>query len=143
MSNLAYLDLSYEIINGKAYMMSPTNLRHSEICTNICLIFKNYLKGKTCKVFQDAWVHLDKNIIAPDLSIVCNRSIIRNNVIFGAPDLVVEVSSPSSTEKDNTFKKTLYERHGVKEYWIVSDGSIEVFILENNVYASSGVYHYS
>ena len=140
--NLAYVDTFYEIINGRAYLMSPTNVRHSEITGNIYLLFKNYLKGKTCKVFQDVWVHLGKDILAPDISVVCSKNLIRNDTIYGAPDLVAEVMSPSSHEKDRAYKKQIYEQYGVKEYWIVSDGSIEVFILHNGAYAGSNTYHY-
>ncbi|WP_411830076.1 Uma2 family endonuclease [Metasolibacillus meyeri] len=52
--------------------------------------------------------------------IICNQDIIKRDGIYGAPDLVVEVLSPSTARRDKGEKKALYEKHGVKEYWIIS-----------------------
>lgn len=135
----------YEIINGKTVMMSPSSaVNHNTIITNITRIFGNYLDGKRCRNFSDGVdVHLDdKNTVIPDAMIICNRDIIKNDGIYGAPDLIVEVLSPSTTKKDKGVKKALYEKHGVKEYWIISQGdkSIEVYLLQNGKYELDNVY---
>lgn len=78
----------------------------------------------------------------PDAMIVCNKDIIKGRGIFGAPDLIVEVLSPSTAKKDKGVKKTLYEKHGVKEYWIVDilGRSIDVYLLKNGKFELDNVY---
>ncbi|MBQ9376861.1 MAG: Uma2 family endonuclease [Schwartzia sp.] len=125
-----------EIIDGTPVMMSPrpaTN--HNSIVGNIFSIFRQFLRGKRCRAFVDGVdVHLDeKNTVAPDVLIVCDKDKIRHDGIYGAPDLVVEVLSPSSRKYDRTTKLALYERFGVKEYWIVDPDakSIDVYHLRD------------
>ena len=140
---MAYDDIYYEIINGKAYMMSTASVKHGGTSGRIHLIIGNYLKGKPCKVFQDVWLKLDnKNTIAPDLLVVCDRDKIKDDAIYGAPDLVIEILSPSTAETDRNIKKRLYEKHGVKEYWIVSANTIEVYKLDGPLYSDAQTYHY-
>jgi Uma2 family endonuclease len=117
--------------------MSPSPIiHHSSIVGNIYSIFKNYLKNKPCIAFVDnVDVHFnEKDIFIPDVSIVCNREIIKRTGIFGAPDLVVEVLSPSTAKNDRGYKKSVYESYGVKEYWIVDpeSRSLEVYLLKND-----------
>ena len=137
MNNLAYKDEPRtEIIHGKTVMMSPSpNLRHNSIAGNIHRIFSNFLRGKRCRVFMDGVdVHLDdENTFIPDLAIVCDRRKLRIDGIYGAPDLVVEVLSPSTATRDKGTKKEVYERAGVKEYWIVDPlaKSIDVYHLRD------------
>ena len=138
-------DDRYEMIDGKIVMMSPrpaTN--HNRIIRNLSILFGTYLKGKRCEAFGDGVdVHLDKkNTLIPDAMIICNRNIIKSDGIYGAPDLVVEVLSPSTAARDKGVKKDLYEKFGVKEYWIISqsDKSVDVYILENGKYKLDNVY---
>lgn len=135
----------YEMIDGRAVMMAPRPaVRHGWVATNIFLIFRRYLKKKRCVPFIDGYdVHLDKNTtLVPDAMIVCDRDKIKEDGIYGAPDLVVEVLSPSSTVRDKTVKKAIYERAGVKEYWIVDplSKSIEVWLLVDGRYELDWVY---
>lgn len=146
MENLAYKDKDrYEIIDGKIVMMSPrpaTN--HNRVAFNISTLFKIYLKGKRCEAFSDGNdVHLDeKNTVIPDAMIICNKDIIKGDGIYGVPDLVVEVLSPSTANRDRKDKKNLYEKFGVKEYWIVDSASksIEVYILQNGKFELDNAY---
>ena len=143
MENLAYIDIYYETIGGRPRMMSPASVRHSGIAGKIYLVLTNYLKGKQCKVFQDVWLRLDgENTVAPDLLVVCDKNKVKDDAIYGAPDLVIEILSPSTAEKDRITKKRLYEKHGVKEYWIVSNNIIEVYKLDGSAYADAEIYHY-
>lgn len=135
----------YEVINGKTMMMSPSPaISHNTIITNLTRIFGNYLYGKRCRNFSDGVdVHLDnENTVIPDAMIICNRDIIKNDGIYGAPDLVVEIISPATARRDKREKKLLYEKNGVKEYWIIDpvSKSIEVHLLQSGKYELDNVY---
>ena len=138
-SNLACQDVRREeLIGGEIAAMSPAAVGHTYVADNILNIFKNYLKGKKCLPFGNGiLVHLtDKDKFVPDVMVVCDRNKIRPDGIYGAPDLVVEVLSPSTAKRDRTHKKDVYERCGVPEYWIVSpaEKSIEVYWLDSGKY---------
>lgn len=123
MDNLAYKEPPrVECIEGRTYLMSPRPRgKHHRAAYNIGRLFGNYLQGKTCMAFDDGMeVHLDnENTYIPDAMIVCDRSIVRDTGIYGAPDLVVEVLSPSTTRFDRGAKMVHYAAAGVKEYWLV------------------------
>ena len=152
-ANLAkkdYKGKSFEIIDGQVYMMSPVRFTHAIVAGNIYRIFSNYLKGKKCIAIPDGVkvevTNIDngnKNSLVPDCMIVCDRSKIKNDLIAGAPDLVVEVLSKSTMKIDRTIKKDAYENIGVKEYWIVSssDKSIERYLLIDGKYELENVYY--
>lgn len=152
-ANLAdkdYKGKSFEIIDGQVYMMSPVRFTHAIVAGNIYRIFSNYLKGKKCIAIPDG-VKVEaanintgnKNSLVPDCMIVCDRSKIKNDLIAGAPDLVVEVLSKSTMKIDRTIKKDAYENIGVKEYWIVSssDKFIERYLLVDGKYDLENVYY--
>ena len=143
--NLAYQEeRREELIGGKVVMMAPASAEHVYTAGSIYNIFKNYLKGKNCIPFSDGLlVHLtDENKFVPDMMVVCDRSKIKSDGVHGAPDLVVEVLSPSTAKDDRTRKKEIYEACGVPEYWLVSptDKSIEVYLLESGKYILHDVY---
>ena len=144
-SNLAYQEnFREELIGGKVVMMAPASAEHVYTAGSIYNIFKNYLKGKNCIPFSDGLlVHLtDENKFVPDMMVVCDRSKIKSDGVHGAPDLVVEVLSPSTAKDDRTRKKEVYEACGVPEYWLVSptDKSIEIYLLESGKYILHDVY---
>ncbi len=124
MDNLAYKEPPHvERIEGKTYLMSPRpRVPHNRVIFNIANIFGGYLKGKTCVPFADGTdVFLDdKNQYVPDAMIVCDRSIIKSDGVHGAPDLVVEVLSPSTSKNDRGAKMRHYAMAGVKEYWLIT-----------------------
>jgi Uma2 family endonuclease len=124
MENLAAIDPPVtQLIEGRTYLMSPRpRVNHNLVVTNISRIFTSYLKGKTCIAFSDGVdVYLDnKNRYIPDVMIVCDRSKIHDDGIHGAPDLVVEVLSPSTAKHDRGAKMKHYAAAGVREYWIVT-----------------------
>ena len=133
MENLAYTDPPVtELIEGKTYLMSPRpRANHNLVASNIFLLFATYLKGKTCRALADGYdVYLDdENHYVPDVMILCDRSKLRADGVHGAPDLVVEVLSPSTMMNDRGPKMRHYAKAGVREYWIVSplEKSVEVY----------------
>ena len=137
-----------ELIDGKVVAMSPRPaLNHNSIILNLSRIFGNYLLGKPCRPFGDgADLYLtDKDHFVPDFMIVCNKDKIKwDHHVEGAPDFVVEVLSPSTARRDKGYKKRVYERCGVREYWIVDPmaRSIEQYVLENGEFVLRDVYYY-
>ena len=138
-------DIFEETINGNTVLMSPRPAtEHNGVVRNLSRIFGNFLRGKRCRLFLDGEeLHLnERNVFVPDLFIVCDRDKVKHNGVFGAPDLVVEVLSPSSITRDKGVKKDAYERAGVKEYWIVDpiSQSIEVYHLREGRLALDHAY---
>lgn len=134
-----------ELIDGQTVAMSPRpNIDHYQVADNISHIFSTYLRGKTCRPFGDGVdLHLtEKDCFVPDGMVVCDPEKVRSNGVYGAPDLVVEVLSPSTAANDRGRKKAVYEQCGVKEYWIVSPGdkSIEQYLLRDGKLELAEVY---
>lgn len=110
----------YEIINNEVYMMSRPSMNHQRISKNIIGIFDRYLDGKTCEAILEEDVYFnDEDNFIPDIMIVCNPDIVEEDGIHGVPDLVVEILSKSTADRDRNEKFAKYEKYGVKEYWIV------------------------
>ena len=138
-------NLLEELINGEIVDMSPSPVwNHISIAGNLYNLFSNYLHKKPCTPIPDGFdLHLSKkDIFIPDMMVVCDRSKIQSNGVHGAPDLVVEILSPSTSARDRGYKKEVYEASGVPEYWIVNpvDRSIEVYLLANGRFSLEDVY---
>jgi len=135
-----------EMLDGKIYNMAPPNNTtvHVDTSGNIYLIFRRFVDGKKCRAFPDSMkLELSKkDKFYPDAMIVCDPSKIKPGIIKGAPDLVVEVLSKSSVNRDRVKKFNLYEQHGIKEYWLVDTNSelIEVYVLTNGKYSLYGSF---
>lgn len=135
-TNLAYQYEDYqrtELIGGKVMMMSPAATNHVLISGNIHYLFTSYLKGKPCTPIPDGvTVYLtDEDHFVPDFMVVCDRDKLKEDGIYGAPDLVVEVLSPSTVKRDRTHKKDVYGKCGVREYWLVDPASKTVEVYRN------------
>jgi len=149
MSNTAvkYLDERYyEIIGGKKYMPPSPVLEHNRYIRRLDRIFEDLLKDKPFEIFGEcADVILDgDHTVMPDLKIVGDFSKIADGKnIKGAPDFIAEVLSPSNSSHDLVYKKDLYEKHGVKEYWIVDiyTKNIHAYVLKDGVYGNPTIYH--
>lgn len=143
-----YLDFPqgerWEIIDGVPCMQAAPSWKHQAISAELLRQFANYLIDKTCKAFSSPFdlilpveskdIKDSKNIMQPDLLIVCDLSKLKGTGLHGVPDLVVEITSPSTIRNDKVLKFNKYEKAGVKEYWIVEpDGKfISVFSLEED-----------
>jgi len=136
-SSLAYEEESWEeLIDGKIVAMSPPpSFGHNLTASNIYDIFRSYLKktGKKCMPINDgtALYLTGKDYFIPDFMLVCDRTKIDHEGVHGAPDLVAEVLSPSTADRDRKYKKDLYARCGAREYWLVSPGdqALEQYLL--------------
>jgi Uma2 family endonuclease len=141
-------DKRRELIDGFIKMMSPAASDiHADISINIAGGLSSYIKKNKghCKVRTAPYdVRLPANkeaaddeiytVVQPDICVICDRSKIDRRGCIGAPDMIVEILSPSSLKRDMTEKFPLYERTGVREYWVVNPDapSVNVFILQND-----------
>ncbi len=145
--NLAYQqnDLWVEIIDGKVTAMSPRpTTDHNFVASNIFYLLAHYLKGKRCTPFADGTdLYLsEKDHFIPDGMVVCDTEKIKRDGVHGAPDLVVEVLSPSTAKHDRGRKKQVYEQCGVSEYWIVdpANKTLEQYLLQQGAFTLHEVY---
>ena len=140
----------YEIIEGVKFMSPSPNIRHSNVVINLITAVGNYIKeNKLGFIFQDNMdVHLpDGNVFRPDFAFVsaANKKLVIDNPddrFHGVPDMVAEIFSRSTMHRDISVKKDVYERNGVKEYWIINpwSESIEVYLLRDGKYFLDNVY---
>jgi len=137
----------WELIDGEAFAMSPAPAwSHQEVSGNLFLQFASFLKGKQCKVFSAPFdVRLnasgrDDIVVQPDIVVICDRTKLLGTGCIGAPDMVVEIVSPGTARRDRTEKLILYQRSGVREYWIVDPDTktMQAHILENGRYYVAG-----
>ena len=115
-------DERWEIIDGIAYAMSPSPKEaHQRISMRLSGFFDSALNGKACVPYAAPFdvVFSEKDVVQPDVFVVCDSKKITLDNIQGAPDLIIEILSPSTADKDRTAKMELYERNGVKEYLIL------------------------
>ena len=133
----------WELIDGVPYAMAPAaSDTHQGISGNLFAQLHGFLKGKPCKVFHAAYdVRLnadagDDTVVQPDLVVICDQSKRDERGYKGAPDMVVEILSPSTAQYDRLIKFRLYQNAGVREYWIVDPETrtVSVHILENSKY---------
>jgi len=123
----------YEIINGKANLMARPDLNHLTIAFNVGKLFERFIDNNECKMYIEANVHLDEvYTFIPDVIIVCDKDKRKGAAVYGAPDLVVEVLSPSTAKLDLSIKKDIYEEHGVKEYWLIYPESRMITVYQNS-----------
>ena len=146
-------DEHIEIINGDAVMMSPPSRIHQKIVMEISRQIANFLEGKKCEVYpapfgvrlfaeEDDLPDDIDTIVEPDITVVCDHDKLDKDGCKGAPNMVIEVLSPSTQRHDRLVKLDLYSRAGVPEYWIVSpeDQTVQVFLLKDDHYIVSEVY---
>ncbi len=124
-------DKRWELIDGVAYDMTPApGVPHQRAVVELGRQLANSLEGKPCEVFvaptdiclpggERAEAEIS-TVVQPDVFVVCDPMKIEDRGIRGAPDFIIEVASPSTASKDQIVKADLYERHGVREYWVLS-----------------------
>lgn len=134
-------DLRCEIIHGEVYDMTPApTTLHQAVGFKIGYLLERHLesKGHPCRVFVAPTdvILSDQDVVQPDVLVVCDRGKIKEAGIFGAPDVVFEVISPSTETRDRKKKRDQFERFGVKEYFMVHPERkfIEKYTLEAGIY---------
>lgn len=140
-------DARYELIDGTAYAMGPAPVRrHQSILLELARQVANALEGSPCRPYIAPFdVRLPKadendndvdTVVQPDLVVVCDRAKLDDRGCRGAPDWVVEVLSPSTAGHDQILKRALYQRVGVREYWLVHpvDRIVTIYALNEGIY---------
>jgi Uma2 family endonuclease len=132
-------DERWELIDGRAWAMSPApKSRHQALVWRLSSLLYNFLKGKPCRAYPSPFDVLlpegdeadddVSTIVQPDVSVFCDKSRITERGARGAPDLVMEILSPSTSKRDQSVKFELYERSGVREYWVVDPAAWSVWV---------------
>jgi Uma2 family endonuclease len=145
-------DVRYELIDGVAYLMAPApTLDHQDIAGEIYFQLRRALAGKPCRAFiAPVDVRLPKadeadgridTVVQPDVLVVCDSAKLDRRGVRGAPDFVVEVLSPATASHDHVLKRRVYERAGVKEYWLVhpTDRIVTIYRLLDGEYGKPDV----
>jgi Uma2 family endonuclease len=137
-------DARAEIINGNIYMMSPPLTIHQRISMRLSQRIARFLEGKTCEVFAAPFgVRLfpledktDDTVVEPDIVVVCDPSKIDERGCNGAPDLIIDILSPSNQRRERFLKFDLYLKAKVREYWVVypENKEIEVHLFDDGRY---------
>lgn len=136
-------DVRVELIDGRFYDMAAPNFDHQKIAGEVHRQIANYIMDNNggCEAgIAPIDVQLDcddKTMVQPDVLILCNHEKIVKGIVFGAPDFVLEVISPSTKKKDYFKKLAKYENAGVREYWILDPykKQLIVFFFEGDIYA--------
>lgn len=134
-----------ELIDGSIYMSPAPTPQHQRIIGKLYRILTGYIEHNNlgeilispCDVFLDETA----NVVQPDLIFIAadNSSLVQNDAIHGVPDMLLEILSPGNSRHDLVRKKELYERFGVKEYWIINPDTREVtgFLLKAGKYGDA------
>ena len=129
-------DQRVELIDGVIYDMTAPTYVHQGFGGEIYAIFLNYIiknKGNCMTFISPADIQLNrdnKTMVQPDVFIICDRDKLKKRVLFGAPDLIVEILSPSTRKKDIIVKTRKYRLAGVREYWIVDPMHKQICVHE-------------
>jgi Uma2 family endonuclease len=147
-------DESVELIKGKLYRMSPAPKRaHQLAVSHLIIDIGTFIGNQPCQIYTAPFdvrlpvqnerkpdqVH---TVVQPDICVVCDINKLDDSGCLGAPDWVIEITSPRTIKKDFNEKYNLYEQSGVKEYWIIvpKQNIVHVYVLENNEYALVDIY---
>jgi Uma2 family endonuclease len=141
-----------ELIKGKVFKKAAApNRKHQEVSMNLSRTLGSFLKGHRCKVYAAPFdVRLSKDpdfkkidsVIQPDISVICDPSKLDDKGCFGAPDLIVEILSPSNSRVELQNKFELYEEFGVREYWVIHpvECSLLIYTLVEGKYRPSRLF---
>lgn len=129
-----------ELIDGRMYMMTPPGTNHQRISYSLARKISDYIDKKNggCEVFLAPFAVFlngdDRNYVEPDISVICDRTKLDERGCNGAPDWIIEITSPSNPQNDYGIKLFKYRTAGVREYWIVNPQkkTVMVYDLENN-----------
>ena len=143
-------DERIELVYGRLVMMATPLRIHQKVSGELFSQLHEYLKGKKCEVYhapfavrpfeEDGDFPEDVDtVVEPDISVICDPDKLDAFGCKGAPDLVIEILSPSTQRHDRVTKFNLYQRAGVREYWIVDPAArmVSVYSLKDGYYCAA------
>jgi Uma2 family endonuclease len=139
-------DERWELIDGTAWNMSPApNRYHQKLVSQLMRPILNHLEANHCEVYTAPFDVLlpdhpgqeedeVNTVVQPDISVICDKRKLTEKGCTGAPDWIIEILSAYTSHKDMSIKYELYQRHGVREYWIVDPGNryVHVYLLDED-----------
>lgn len=142
-----------ELIDGEPKLLASPTRRHQTVSRRLFMQIANYLEGKACEAFyapfdvrlfekEDESPRDVDTVVQPDIFVVCDPKKLDDMGCKGAPELVIEIISSFNRQHDTVTKFDLYQRAGVKEYWIADPEAqiVQVYTLENGRYHAATVY---
>ncbi len=141
-------DERWELIDGEAYLMSPApSRRHQKASMGLAVQIGNFLVGRPCQVYAAPFdVRLPEDdekddavatVVQPDIAVICDPSKLDDAGCRGAPDWIIEILSPSTSARDRVDKRDLYQRHGVREYWVLDTETAQLAIFRRGETSSN------
>jgi Uma2 family endonuclease len=148
------IDHMVELIKGKVFKQAAAAPRriHQKLAVKLITKLSNFLTGKTCEAYVAPFdvrlpvkskKHEDiRTVVQPDICVVCDREKLDDLGCVGAPDLIMEILSPSNNKKELQNKYEVYEESGVKEYWIIHpyEKTLLVYTLSDGKYVPSRLF---
>jgi Uma2 family endonuclease len=134
----------HELIDGEHYVTPSPNTRHQRLVVRLVTEFENYFRGHRagqvfCAPFDCVFTNFD--VVEPDLLVVLGDQIeiLTEQNVRGAPAIVIEILSPGTSRRDRGIKRDLYDRGGVREYWIIDpvDNTIQVLGRSTSLHLTS------
>ena len=138
-----------ELIDGKFYNMAPPSRIHQQLVMELAGTIREYIKKNhgNCQVYPAPFaVNLDaddKDWVEPDISVICDPNKLTDRGCNGAPDLIIEIVSPSSRKMDYSLKNTIYSQADVREYWIVDPVKERVTVYHYEEDAAPTIYTFT
>lgn len=123
-----------ELINGELHYMTAPSRAHQKIVMELSYAFVSYIKDRKgkCEVYPAPFAvklsEEEHTIVQPDISVICDKNKLDDRGCNGAPDMVVEILSPSTKDYDSINKYNLYKEYGVREYWIIDPITKKVMV---------------
>ena len=135
-----------ELIDGQFYSISAFSRIHQKVLSALHIYIGNYIntKGGVCEVYPAPFAvklfdNQNDTIVEPDISVICDPNKLTDRGCTGAPDWIIEIVSPGNSSHNYVYKLNLYEKAGVREYWIVNPQkkSIYVYYLEKTQFETT------
>jgi Uma2 family endonuclease len=135
----------HELIDGEHYVTPSPNTKHQNVSINLILVIGGWLDSHPIgRLFHAPFdvVFSEFDVVEPDLLYLSNermKEVVTPQHVRGAPELVIEIGSPGTRQRDETIKRRLYERSGVSEYWVV-DPELDVVRVSRREGAGDGEF---
>lgn len=137
-----------ELIDGRIYHMAPSSTTHQRIVTRLSSLIDSHIQQKhgSCEVFVAPFAVFlnddNRNYVEPDISVICDKDKLDDHGCHGAPDWIIEITSPNNPQHDYGIKLFKYRTAGVREYWIINPqkNTIMVYDFENELLSNQYVF---